>query len=677
MENLLKSPPLSPSSSIKRIYQPLDSSRHQLRCLSLSPGEFNDPIDAALDIVSLDDDPKYEALSYVWGQDSSPTSMVVRGTDISITQNLDIALRHIRHRYLRRSLWVDAICIDQHNKGEREDQVKFMRRIYQSALRVLIWLGPSADDSDIAMRSIQNSDEQSWETYDFAVRFMEILYRPWFTRIWVVQEFILGKNPRIGCGTFWVHWVSFMKAWARCGMDGGAIKTEYQKHFHEAVVGTFQSSWIKDMAQKTSASELGSESDIVTGLQSALGGNYLQYVGFASMHELLCDIEDKPALWSARHAVMRYHQRESPTAKAYWRKLELIRLVPFNYYAFLWLCRDATLNGNWPSFTTILKGTMNLRSTDPRDRIYGILGLVGEEAHKHIPVDYEKSPEWTLVPTMEYAIKYEPGGLALLDFFWRTRPFKIPFPSWVADFTVSVNVTDKHCPALLCGSCLNASWKWPQDAEVSKDHTTLSASGLSFGKVKELVHFMNGDLQTYLNQFRDLESLVTRECPLNEPLWRTLIGFYNSGPMDSEMPLCQRFEVLMGRSDSQMQSIASVALSREMFYDNILRIVNGRTFFVTDLGFAGIATPEIQKGDTIGFIFGMERAAVLRSVVPDELGVNTDVVNKGVGFHRITAFGYVGCHNRQEFGQLENDGLTDWTQHFCFRNKEIVKFYIV
>jgi len=126
-----------------------------------------------------------------------------------------------------------------------------------------------------------------------------------------------------------------------------------------------------------------------------------------------------------------------------------------------------------------------------------------------------------------------------------------------------------------------------------------------------------------------------------------------------------------------MQSIASVALSRKMFYDNILRVVNGRTFFVTDLGFAGIATPEIQKGDTIGFIFGMVRAAVLRSVVPDELGVNTDVVNEGVGFHRITAFGYVGCHNRQEFGQLENGGLTDWMQHFCFRNKEIVKFYIV
>lgn len=661
------------------LYQPLDTSRLQLRLLSLSPGEFNDPICAALNVVSLNDDPKYEALSYVWGQDSAPKPIIIRQTDISITQNLDTALRHLRHRYLSRSLWVDAICIDQKTKSEREDQVKFMNRIYQCASRVLIWLGPSADGSDIAMRGIENLDKQYWQTYEFAAQFMEILYRPWFTRIWVVQEFILGKNPRVGCGTFWVHWTSFIEAWVHYSTDGDAMGIEHKKRFHEAVVETFQSAWIKGITQKTSGSELASEFGVLTQLQNAFGENYLQQLGLASRHELSRDIQENPALWNARYAVMRYHQYESPIAKAHWRKLELTRVVPMNYHAFLWHSRDTMLNGKSLSFETILKGTMNLRSTDPRDKIYGILGLVSEEARNHIPVDYEKAPELTFVPTMEYIIKHEPDGLALLGFLWRTRPFKTAIPSWVVDFTISADWIDEHSPVLLRGSCLNASWKWPQDAEVMNDHKTLSASGLSFGKVKELIHFVEGDVQAYVNQFRDVESLVTQECPLNnEPLWRTLIGVHNTGPTptDSEMPLCQRFKVLMNRSDYQMQSTASVALAYKMFQHNIFPIVRGRTFFITDLGFAGISTPAIQKGDTIGFIFGMGRAATLRPVKPDELGVKTELTDKGVQFHRITAFAYVGCHNRQQFEQLENDGLLDWMQHSCFK-KEIVKFNII
>ena len=141
------------------IYQRLDSERLQLRRLSLSPGDLHDPICGALETVSLGEYPKYEALSYVWGNDMAPISMVLSGRDIPITQNLDTALRHLRHGQLSRSLWVDAVCIDQSNVVERAEQVKLMNRIYHSASTVLIWLGPAADDSDVVMRSIQIFDK--------------------------------------------------------------------------------------------------------------------------------------------------------------------------------------------------------------------------------------------------------------------------------------------------------------------------------------------------------------------------------------------------------------------------------------------------------------------------------------------------------------------------------------
>src|SRR5947207_13555095 len=101
----------------------------------------------------------------------------------------------------------------------------------------------------------------------------------------------------------------------------------------------------------------------------------------------------------------------------------------------------------------------------------------------------------------------------------------------------------------------------------------------------------------------------------------------------------------------------------------------GRTFFITDLGFAGISTPSIQRGDSIRFIFKMIRAGVQRQVSPDELGVKTELAGKDVRFHRITAFAYVSCYSREEFGRLEKDSFPDWTQRLCFRDK-VEKSYI-
>ncbi|KAH7409643.1 heterokaryon incompatibility protein-domain-containing protein [Cadophora sp. MPI-SDFR-AT-0126] len=620
------------------IYQRLDSGRLQLRRLSLSPGDLHDPVCGTLETVSLGEHPKYEALSYVWGVDISPTPMVLDGTNVPITKNLDSALRHLRrgHGQLSRLLWVDAVCIDQSNAVERAEQVKLMDPIYRSASTVLVWLGPAADDSDVIMRSIQRFNKQHWQTYDFQVGFMEMMYRPWFTRIWVIQEFLLGKNPRIGCGNIWVPWVSFLYAWADAGVNDDAIAREYKKQFSEAVMETFQPPWLQQVAHPTSESKPTSSGLILSRLQDAFEENYPQLLGFDSESELLSNIEKDPTLWSARSDVMRYRQYESPTAKAYWKKLELRRVVPIQYHNFLWHSRGTLRNRKSLSFVSILKGTMNLRSTDPRDKVYGILGLVSDEARESIPVDYEIGPEWTFVPTMEHIIKHEPDGLAILGFLWRTRPFKLSIPSWVVDFTISADTADSHSPVLLRGSCTNASWKWAQDAQISNDHTTLSTSGLSFGKVKELVHFAEGDLQAYVKQFREIQSLVSRECPLSEPLWRTLIGVHNTGEaaLDPEEPLRQHFEVLIGASDSETEFITPVAHAYKMFEDNILPIVRGRTFFVTDKGFAGISTPAVRQGDTIGFIFGMVRPSVLRPVDPGDIGVKMEVVEEGIQSRR-------------------------------------------
>ncbi|OCK73639.1 HET-domain-containing protein [Lepidopterella palustris CBS 459.81] len=664
------------------IYQHLDSKLAQIRTLSILPGEFDDPIHVALQIEPLDDSPQYEALSYVWGQELAPLPAVVNGTELQITQNLDIALRHLRHPHTNRVLWVDAICIDQSNIAERADQVKLMHRIYHDASTVLIWLGPAADDSDLAMRSIagEKFDKEYWQTYDFQIQFMEILYRPWFTRIWVIQEFVLGKNhPRIGCGTVWAHWLGFINAWLHFEDNARVIDEEYRRQYVVALSETFQTPWVQQANRKTVEREALSKDRIFQCLQNCFGEDYLRHTAHSTLSDLSLDIQVNYGLWAARYAIMQSCQYESPVAKTYWRRLELNRVVPLTYHKFLMHARGTILlQKKSMSFEEVLKGTMNLRSTDPRDKIYGILGLVSDKARESIPIDYCQAPEWTFVPTMAYIIRHEPSGVSLLGLLWAKRPFKTRFPSWVADFTISADYTDKHSPVLLRGSCVNSSWRWPQDNNVTQDLTTLSASGISFGTVKAVVPFVNGDRQTFVMQLRAIETLVKRVCPLSEPLWRTLIGARNTDPnlLNSGLSFDQRFEVLMGRSGSYDQLEPALPFADQL-REFMGYIMNGRSFFVTDEGFAGVSTPEIQVGDTVAIVFGMIRPTVLREVTPDELGIKTGLEGEGIRHHRITGFAYVGCHNREEFEAQEKEGFQDWTKHQCFRNKEVVKFSIL
>lgn len=80
-----------------------------------------------------------------------------------VTENLEIALRHLRLPDKALTLWVDALCIDQSDEMEKTEQVQQMREIYSRATLVLAWLGPAAGYSDIAMEWITTFGARSAE----------------------------------------------------------------------------------------------------------------------------------------------------------------------------------------------------------------------------------------------------------------------------------------------------------------------------------------------------------------------------------------------------------------------------------------------------------------------------------------------------------------------------------
>jgi hypothetical protein len=111
-----------------------------IRLLRLYPGSATDPVHCSLEVVDLNDHPRFEALSYVWGNPNPPENIFCCGQKKFITPNLAAALRRLRESDRERVVWIDAICINQDDLKERSQQVLLMKDIYSQAWRVVVWL---------------------------------------------------------------------------------------------------------------------------------------------------------------------------------------------------------------------------------------------------------------------------------------------------------------------------------------------------------------------------------------------------------------------------------------------------------------------------------------------------------------------------------------------------------
>ena len=199
-------------------YSILDPSVREIRLVLLLQGPENADIECLLSHASLDENPQYDALSYAWGEQKDEIRTIkLEGHMFPVTSNLEIALRHLRSETETRTLWVDAIAINQIDEEEKSHQVREMTSIYQSASRVLIWLGEAKDDSDLAMDLVEDihatgldqfqADEDNPKPWEALV---DLFYRPWWSRAWVLQESTVNKiEPLVGCGQKWVSWSAF------------------------------------------------------------------------------------------------------------------------------------------------------------------------------------------------------------------------------------------------------------------------------------------------------------------------------------------------------------------------------------------------------------------------------------------------------------------------------------
>jgi hypothetical protein len=270
------------------LYATLPSAR-SIRLLRLHSGADDESISCSLEVVEDYHSPtQYHALSYCWGDRNDLTELSCNGEALAVTENLYAAVRRLRQTGPQNLFWIDAICINQDDIPERNQQVSIMNKIYQHASRVFIWIGPGNDDTaeTMAMISkiahcIHNSCDPgismtSWlskmTTKNKKVKMMSEVSKiiaadfprtswqsfwnfyqaDWFFRVWVIQEVRQQQYVLLLCGDFEIAWnlVALSASWAWLGAIHD-LETPWKRDYCPFYDGYVNTNFMWDQALAT------------------------------------------------------------------------------------------------------------------------------------------------------------------------------------------------------------------------------------------------------------------------------------------------------------------------------------------------------------------------------------------------------------------------------------------
>lgn len=328
----------------------------QIRVVTLLRSSVaTDFVECTIENVTLEDAEKlgFRALSWSWSESPGLRRCInVNSKPFLVPPNLYNALLELRkaEEEKDRRLWIDCICINQKDTDEKAVQVPLMSKIYGQATDVIAWLGNADAHSKLVMATIRNKDVQGFEQEEFYVAMTHLCKRLWFTRVWILQEFAIPrKEPLLYCGELAVEWKDFQEAREKAYKEEGAS--------------------LKELAQKVTD---------MTG-----DGNYIQVS--REMYGKISEI-----LSEHGNLLTRYMEGASPN-------LDKGRIDDDDggYVNGLILLRGQYRTGGdgTHSLAEVLRASSRSESTDQRDRIYGLLGLLHYEQRKRfedeVGIDYD------------------------------------------------------------------------------------------------------------------------------------------------------------------------------------------------------------------------------------------------------------------------------------------------
>ncbi|KAK3385886.1 heterokaryon incompatibility protein-domain-containing protein [Podospora didyma] len=365
------------------IYESIQRDQQQIRLMKIHPSDDQtSPIECTLYTVALNDDLKFTALSYVWGDPSITTGITVNQQPMQVTTNLASVLRHIRATAVcpvMAAFWADAICINQADILEKNHQVRLMATLYQTASLVLSWMGPEPSGKSIALQFLyqiaNRRDDLQRLKESSSERFFDLL-----------QSFINGIDEE-------------------SALESMDVLTSN---------GLFSRGWVVQ------------ESYLAKSRLMVRGQEAIDAQDLAGSVQLLSDLN--------LAAMPEFFNKLSRCAD----RMYVMSTSPFSY--------KKALNGGTPTVASLLVLTQHFQVTDPRDKVYCLLGM----ARETIDVDYGSPAQDVYCSTMrEYANRT--STLHLLDFAGLEShapdgvEHAVPnLPSWVPDWHFLSHNKDKN-----------------------------------------------------------------------------------------------------------------------------------------------------------------------------------------------------------------------------------------
>ncbi|KAI0546602.1 HET-domain-containing protein [Xylaria curta] len=210
------------------LYEPLERTQKEFRLLIIFAGREEEALQSRLAHAILEDPGViYETISYCWGDASARDFITVNGDVVDVPASAVAALKCMQKAEEPRIVWIDSICINQADLDERAYQVGMMADIYSSAKGNLVYLGESDEwtryglevierlyeeirrkTSDFSefhnlmsayLRHNQNADDKLDSGLDEGA-IASIFQRPWFHRLWIMQEAAVAVVNTCFCG---------------------------------------------------------------------------------------------------------------------------------------------------------------------------------------------------------------------------------------------------------------------------------------------------------------------------------------------------------------------------------------------------------------------------------------------------------------------------------------------
>ncbi|KAF2246312.1 hypothetical protein BU26DRAFT_65795 [Trematosphaeria pertusa] len=336
---------------------------------------------------------------------------------LHIRPNLHHALKHLRQTDTARTLWIDALCINQEDIEERNVQVKRMASIYKLAYRVVVWLGPTSPDqsNEWALGILQKLGEQTEYTRDYYIMasptakgaswdrevpislseqdltaIRHILERPWWDRLWIWQEIHLGSPRSVAqCGSSSISWYSLRRALQNLHLRGEAEFGQFLPESLRSSRAFFSRNQLHDLEtllERTKLAKFSVGHDRIFALFGFLDPAFVARINadYALPVEHL--FKDVCRAWNAHNGEIYFLDFcEPPEEACDSTEMDLPSWVPN------WL-RCSDLEGFKPGFASGTAGSGSVTFTDRELLVYGVKCATVEEVGAPAPLQGSIKP---------------------------------------------------------------------------------------------------------------------------------------------------------------------------------------------------------------------------------------------------------------------------------------------